>query len=178
MNMNFFRYIVVVDSVLYKKEEPLIDSRKAGFFISGEEFDSKYLPFKKEDYYWLKFNRERDNKIIYVPFRDKDGIYYVKLIIDYSDNNFSIENRINLLNIQLNNSINIDELKHKFNASDNNPFYLNKDIEETNNNLIKLSLKNNNYIEINLNPDNDLSHNEINELKDMISHYFLKYQQN
>ena len=78
----------------------------------------------------------------------------------------------------MNNSINIDELKEEFNTSDTNPFYLYKDTEDTNNNLIQLSLKSNNYIEINLNPDNDLSYNEINAFKDIISHYFIKYKQN
>ena len=173
--MNIFRYRVFCDSILYKRVEPLIDSGTAGFFIDEEEFDLKYLPFKKEDYYWLKFNRERDNTNIYAPFRDNNDIYNIKLIIDYAEYNFSIENKINLLNIQLNNSINF--LEGKFNNSDTNPFYLNKDTERTSNNLIQLSLKSNNYIEINLNPNNDLSNNEINYLKDIISNYFLEYKQ-
>ena len=178
--MKFFRYKVIY-SILIKHYEPSLKSRTSGFFSFKDEFDSKYLPVKIIDDYWLKFNREKDNEIRYVMFKEKDDEdYLLKLIIDYSESDSSSENQINLFTIQLDNSINIDLVKSEFNTSTNNPFHLRQNDENTNNNPIQLFLKKYNYIEINLLPEiyNNLLRNRVEELKDTISKYFLKYKQN
>ena len=45
--MNIFRYIVLNNDILYKREEPLIDSKRAGFFISGEKSTQNIFLLKK-----------------------------------------------------------------------------------------------------------------------------------
>ena len=176
--MHTFKYKVICDT-LYKYYMPSTKSKKSWFLNAGEQFNSKYLPFKHNDNnYWLKFNREKDNKIVNAQLKNENGDYKIKLIIDYSENNISSENKINLLNIQLKDSINIYDIKKELNTSNTNPFHLNE--LKASNNSIQLFLQKKNYIEINLllNPNDNLLNNEINELKEIISNYFLKYKQN
>ena len=180
IKMSTFRYKVIYHT-LFKFVEPSKNSTTAGFFNFKDEFSSENLPFKVGEDYWVKFNREKDNKTLYVLFKEEndDDDYKLKIYIDYSEVNNSIninENQENLFKFQLLNSINFDILKDKTNKSTTNPFHLKLKEENAEKNPIQIYI-NKNYIVINLisNSDNFQKNNVVYEIMDK---HFLSYRQN